>query len=164
MKIGNSFLLTLTIMFFHPPHIFPQKVSSGPSQIGSSYREGIDQRTQLIPALETEKEQAQFGVVTSWIPGEGHRGYIRYKIHAFGYGVALGKTEAYINKLHACAFTLNLYDKDKFVLKRIPLVFMRSVSDDGSVIAMDSNDMTQMDLADYKSFLVAGVWTISWTC
>ena len=92
-----------------------------------SLSEGVDFGTEEIQVLEDDKRPASFSLTTSWIPGEGHKGFVRYRIRVTGVGVPLKEAPHYIDRLHACSFTLNLYDKGNFILRRIPLTFSRGI-------------------------------------
>jgi hypothetical protein len=130
----------------------------------SSYREAVDHGYQDLPILKDEKHQARFALVTSWISAEQNSGYLRYRVNVIGYGVSLRDAPSYINRLHSCSMTLKLYDKGHFILREFPLLYERVVSDDGTIVALEANESSKMNIADYKSFLATKDWSISWTC
>jgi hypothetical protein len=118
-------------------------------------------------------------VWASWIPGASGGGQFRYKIFAdpeiftsakeltltapgWGWGIP-----AYVTKLHACSYTLEVFDSEGFGLQRIPLIFSTTVGDDGFGVGISSNDLSPMPLGEYKSFLQAtheDAWNIKWVC
>ena len=110
----------------------------------------------------TEKE-ATFTLMTSWIPGPDRKGYFRWQMGVSGEGVTLSEAPKFINSLHNCTYTLNVYDHGGFVLRHIPILFLRSVADSGDITAMSSNDLIQMNSAEYQKF-VFGSWDVSWSC
>jgi hypothetical protein len=128
------------------------------------FSEGVDMGSDTVKIFEDDKHQATFQMTTSWIPGEGHKGFIRYRVSATGIGLTLKEAPPYIERLHKCDITAILYDSGKFVLRRIPLIFMRGVADSGDVVEMNANDLDQMDLAEYRRFISKGSWQVSWVC
>ena len=136
--------------------------SKAPATAPTSLSNGVDMGRVKINPLSGEKRATVFQLSTSWIPGEGSKGYIRYRISVAPDGGDLNEVIAYMHKLNSCSFNLELYDSEHFKLRSIPLLFIREVASSGDVVAMSANDMFQMGLAEYKSFISGGNWTISW--
>ncbi len=124
---------------------------------------GRDWEPLTLSPLNGNDHAAIFSLSTSWIPGESHKGYFRYRIAIRGNGVSLKESSTYFTKLNSCKFSLVLYDSEGFKLRTIDLVFDEGLSDSGDIVALTSNDMAQMDLADYKTLLAGGRWNISWS-
>jgi hypothetical protein len=129
---------------------------------GSEYRTATLAGSETVHVLKMESVLAHFTVQTSWIPGEARKGFFRYQITA-GPNTPTADDSAYIEKLHACDFAIRLYDNGGFLLRRIPVVFIRNVDNDGKYTSISSNDIEQLDLIDYKAFL-KGSWEMDWQC
>ena len=127
------------------------------------YAEPWDAGRETARVLGPSEKQATFVLTTSWIPGPDHKGYFRWQMNVAGEGVALAESPKFINSLHRCTFTLNAYDHGGFVLRHVPLPFMRTIADSGDVTSMSSNDLVQMDVAEYENFIL-GSWDVSWNC
>ena len=130
----------------------------------SSLAKGISWAPDVAHVLGPNKHEAVFTMVTSWIPGEGHRGFIRYQLNAVGEGVSLKDAPSFIEELHVCTYTLLLYDSENFILRRVPIIFMRTTDDSGDITSMNANDLAQMDMSEYESFIKDGRWQVSWAC
>ena len=141
-----------------------QTPSHGKKSESPSLSDAADMGIEKSPILNDDPHLAVFHLVTSWIPGEQKKGYVRYRISVIGSGVGLKEAPKYIDRLNKCDYTLILYDSGNFVLRRIPLVFMRGVADSGDVTELNANDLSQMSLAEYKMFVEKGVWQIGWSC
>jgi hypothetical protein len=140
----------------------PSQNNKGTATVPPSLSKGLDMGSVTIKPIPEEKRSAVFMLFTSWIPGEGRKGFIRYRINAAPDGGDLKEVITYMQKLTSCSFNLELYDSENFKLRTIPLTFSREISSSGDVVAMSSIDMSQMDLAEYKSFIPRERWTISW--
>jgi hypothetical protein len=79
-----------------------------------------------IRPLHGDKHDALFTLATSWIPGEGHKGYFRYRVTVSVVGLDLKATTTYIKALRDCHFDLMLYDAGGFKLRDVDFgVFTR---------------------------------------
>lgn len=59
--------------------------------------------------------------------------------------------------------TLELYDADGFVLRRLPIPLSIGIGQPSDkVIMLLSNEAAQMDLDEYKMFCNGGTWTVTW--
>lgn len=122
-----------------------------------------------------------FTLKTSWIPGEKHQGMLRYIISArpdrlsvlqMATGGSGPDTPDSITKLvkrvHECITTLELYDSDEFILRRIAVPFGFGVDNDANITSIYANETVQMDIDDYKHFVGStgktGGWAVSWLC
>ncbi len=122
-----------------------------------------------------------FSLRTSWIPGEKHQGMFRYIISARPDRLSIAQmvtggsgpdTSDSITKLvkrvHDCIITLELYDSDQFILRRIAVPFGFGVDSDANITSLYANDTVQMDMAEYKNFIGStgktGAWAVSWEC
>ena len=141
---------------------FGQSPSQGKKNDPPSLSGAADRGTEKAPILEDDTHLAVFHLVTSWIPGEQSKGYVRYRVTVTGEGVNLKDAPKYIDRLYKCDYTLVFYDGDGFVLRRIPLIFMRGVSESRDVTELLANDISQMSLAEYKMFAGKGRWQITW--
>lgn len=127
-----------------------------------------------------DSRQVTFRLVTSWIPGENHKGMLRYKLTAVptpstGSSAetdddAMNAPEAverFLNKVHGCIISLNLYDKDGFILRKHDIPFGFGIDAQAHVITLWANDSFQMDAEDYRLWIsekVGGSWGIGWDC
>jgi hypothetical protein len=116
-----------------------------------------------------------FTLTTSWIPGPDHKGMFRYKMSAapdipttlnerakfpefYGYeGI-----EHFIQRVNRCVISLDLYDPDGFLLRKVPI-------DAGAhIVALSANDAIRMDVEEYKKLTWdpkgSGTYTIEWSC
>jgi hypothetical protein len=160
-------LVVLRILVFLTlcaPFIGPAAGQTTKAKPRSDLSEGISEGFQQLKVLDDDPHTATFRLSTSWIPGEGHKGYIRFRLFVTGDGVNLKEAPAFIERIHACDYTLELDDKGGFVLRRIPLTFVKGVAASGDVTSMLANDIYQMDLAEYKSFIAGSSWGIPWSC
>lgn len=122
-----------------------------------------------------------FALATSWIPGEKHEGMFRYILTASPEKLSLAQraqasvdpdspdlVKKLITRVHDCVITLDLYDTDGFVLRKIDVPFSFGVDDNANITSLSANDAVQMDLADYKNFAgsggKSGSWDVSWFC
>src|SRR5487761_782250 len=81
-------------------------------------------------------------LITSWIPGEKHQGYLRFKIEiSMAELVAnkdnvqqpqLSSASAFLNRARGCGFFLRFLDPDGFLLRTVPLTIDNSLNADMS--------------------------------
>jgi hypothetical protein len=103
-----------------------------------------------------------FAMSTSWIPGENHKGFFRYRVTTLDFGLQGDELSTYIGKLHDCRFFLQLDDFQGFKLRSFEVLFSTTQDASGQLHSMIANDMAQMDLSEYKTLINGGDWTISW--
>jgi hypothetical protein len=128
--------------------------------------------------LRKDSRQVTFALVTSWIPGENHKGMLRYKLRAFP-APSIGSSaehedmntpeavENLMNRVHDCIISLELYDKDGFILRKHDIPFGFGVDAQEHLLALVANDSFQMDAEDYRKWIFekgGGSWTIGWDC
>jgi hypothetical protein len=81
---------------------------------------------------------------------------------------AVAQDEQLLRRVHACLITLNLYDVDGFILRRIDVPLMQGVDDNAKLSSLDANESVQMDANEYRSLLgnskASGSWNVSWAC
>ena len=116
-----------------------------------------------------------FNLTTSWIPGPGHKGMFRYRM-----GIARQKPpapieqsvsdlytpeaiEKLLTRTHECTISVDFYDTDDFILRRIDVPFSFGIDSSARVVGLVANDFVQMDADEYKK-LVVGRWAVSWLC
>lgn len=134
-----------------------------------TYAVGKSMGTLSLRIQPTSPWKPVFYLTTSWIPGKEHRGYFRYKLPVSltyvpdSNSTAESMKQAFAD-IQSCFLILELYDDGGFVLQKIPLFFQQTVDDTDTLIGLLANDSSQMDLSDYKQFIGAGSWNISWTC
>jgi len=126
--------------------------------------------------FEDNPHQVSFSLVTSWIPGEKHQGMLRYKLSAWvsqsepdSKGIIgpdkSAEAEKTVRRVSRCALTLNLYDKDDFVLRKHEIAFSLGIDEKESrASALLANDSFQMDAQGYREFIDSGSWSVSWAC
>lgn len=119
-----------------------------------------------------------FTLSSSWIPGADRKGQFRYILSSWVAKPApedLTKpapkggweSSAALERFHNCNTTLVLYDNGGFVLRRISVIFSRTVDADSKVTSLDANDSAPMDLTEYRGFLKTDAktsWQIAWFC
>jgi hypothetical protein len=120
-----------------------------------------------------------FTLVTSWIPGEGHKGMFRYKLDSApikpAYGTKLegnidyddpDVVEKFVQRIHKCTFFLQLYDSDGFLLRTITVDFINTIDGSGRIVGLSANSSTQMDADEYKKLvgnsILSGSYNILW--
>jgi hypothetical protein len=121
-----------------------------------------------------DSRRISFGLITSWIPGENHKGMLRYRLTAFPErpsptddpnDAALAETTENLMRqvFNSCTVIVDVNDSDDFLLRKISAPLGLGVDDQGHVRALNANDAVQMDAKDYRAFL-AGSWNIAWNC
>ncbi len=145
-----------------------------PKAATTSLSKAADMGTSDQRMFEDEPQRIKFRLVTSWIPGEKHQGMIRYKMFAWVDKPKVGESaatepdesvEKLLKRVSRCAITLELYDKDEFVLRRHVVPFIRGVDPEHArLLALHANDSFQMDAQEYRQFIDSGSWTILWDC
>jgi hypothetical protein len=121
-----------------------------------------------------DSRKMAFSLVTSWIPGEGHKGMLRYRMAVAPDNTAPQggqpvppltpeETSELVQRVYGCVIELNLFDSDDFLLRKIVVPLSLGVDDKDRVIALHANASVQMDADEYRKFL-AGQWNISWSC
>jgi hypothetical protein len=160
---GRWFLVGLVLAMLSciaEPALCQSGKKSIPPEVALS--KGVEMGAITISPIANEKRLVVFRLATSWIPGEGRKGFFRYRLSAVPYGADPDGVATYLRKLSSCSLYLEIYDSEQFKLRSIPVIFDREVSNSGDLVSMTSNDMVQMDLMEYKSFAPAGSWNVSW--
>jgi hypothetical protein len=149
------------------------------SQPTANYSHGSNRSYHGLPIFEDDTRLIYFYLTTSWIPGPDHKGVFRYKINVEpstrtademqtekappeGWGVP-----PLIVRLRSCRFTLEVMDGEGFILQRVLLTLATGVNEEGVESSLNTNDSFAMELAQYRSFLVAkpqDSWNIGWHC
>jgi hypothetical protein len=121
-----------------------------------------------------DPQKIKFRLVASWIPGEKRQGMFRYKLNAWldkpiavdsESAKAAELAEKLLKRVHGCAITLELHDRDDFVLRRHPVPFITGVDpESGHMDSLTANDTFPMDAQEYKELVESGSWTILWNC
>lgn len=120
--------------------------------------------------FEDQTRGAKVRLVTSWIPGEKHEGMFRYKmdlwvVDSFELLLDDESAQTLLKRISACLITLNLYDKDDFILRRHVVPLMQGVDPKHvHLTALNANDAFQMDAEEYRKFTTSGSWNIGWSC
>ena len=72
---------------------------------------------------------------------------------------------AILNRLALCSISLELHDKDDFVLRKHVMPFKKMLDGESAQLnSLLANDVFQMNAEEYRQFLSGGSWTISWSC
>jgi hypothetical protein len=141
----------------------------------------IDWGTYSPKMFQDVDRKITFNLATSWIPGEKHQGMFRYVMTASPEKLSLAQRaraspdpdsldsiKQLVTRVHDCTITLELYDTDGFVLRKITIPFDFGVDSDANVKALYANDSAQMDMVEYEHFVgsteKAGGWSVSWLC
>jgi hypothetical protein len=172
-KVLIYLALSLQASFIHPQ---TAKKTSQPKPATLSLAKPIDWGY-FTARLFSDTKKVTFQLSTSWIPGEKQKGMLRYKMNVFldptkPQGQADGEEssadEQLLRRIHACLITLNLYDVDGFVLRKIAIPLLQGVDDNAKLNSLYANDSVQMDASEYISFLgnskASGSWSITWAC
>jgi hypothetical protein len=128
--------------------------------------------------LFSDTKKVTFQLATSWIPGEKQKGMLRYKLYVFPdvgsqHKEASSDTNAVadeqlLSRVHGCLITLNLYDVDGFILRKIDVPLMQGVDDNARLNSLSANESVQMDASEYRSLRgnskASGSWNVSWAC
>jgi hypothetical protein len=128
--------------------------------------------------LFSDSPKIVFTLTTSWIPGENHKGMLRYKTSAFVFTDTppnaardpeqAATEEKVLQRVHACAIFLELYDADGFKLREIHVPLTMAVDDQARLQSLEANDSVQMDAREYRQFLgsvkASGTWNVKWAC
>jgi hypothetical protein len=114
-----------------------------------------------------------FRLLTSWIPGEDHKGRFRYKLTATPRLVGEYASEPrqigiLSDRVQNCSISLILSDVYGFELRRVPVLFGTTVNSESETVGLLASTSVQMDLSEYKSFIGndvrSGTWNIGWNC
>jgi len=172
-------MIKLVFLFLFTAGISAHGQSIPRKNIVFDYSKGYDAGIRVLPILSGDLRQAFVTLSTSWVPGPDHKGMFRYKVKITSFQPSLSvqaKTpepsygwdfSTLIDKFHSCDYTLRVFDKGEFILRRIPLAFLTDVDDAGKSSAISANDMSSMDLDEYRSFLSANKnisWDVTWIC
>lgn len=126
--------------------------------------------------FEDDSQQVSFYLVTSWISGKKHEGMLRYKLSAWVAKAApdnegiigpdnSAEAEKIVRRISRCAVTLNLYDKEDFLVRKHEVSFSVGIDEkEARVGSLLANDSFQMDAQEYREFIDSGSWSISWAC
>lgn len=132
--------------------------------------------------LFSDTKKVTFQLATSWIPGEKQKGMLRYRLYVFpdlssqqkvtatdGTDTDMvAQDEQLLRRVHGCVITLNLYDVDGFILRKIDVPLIQGVDDNAKLKSLSANESVQMDASEYRSFLgnskASGYWNVSWAC
>lgn len=130
--------------------------------------------------FEDDAHKIRFRLETSWIPGEKNLGLMRYKLNMAvmkpASMVEFNKSGAVIvpdespagdliKRIYRCKVSLDLYDKDRFVLRKHDVSFSVGVDiQEAHPSSLIANESLQMTVAEYREFSTAGSWSVSWAC
>lgn len=156
----------------------PQSESPQPKRSTASLAKPQDW-VPIAVRLFKDSRRVTFKLVTSWIPGEKHKGMMRYKLIAIREEADTGlprvhpsdaeASEELMKRVYGCfLIELILHDRDGFVLRKINVEFHRAVDDQARVQSLDANDSVQMDERDYREFIGtsarSGSFSVDWNC
>ena len=120
---------------------------------------------QKVAMFEDSKTLAtNFGLITSWVPGDGMNGVMRYQLYAYPIWQDDGKRpnsddiygesiEKYVRRIHACTIYLDLIDVYGFNLRAEEINFRYGANDKGRIIEADANSSIAMSIDEYKILL-----------
>jgi hypothetical protein len=121
---------------------------------------------------------ANFTLLTAWVPGDDHRGYLQYQITTT-VPVAPAdqmrsaappqgwEEDAYLKRMLSCSFYLQLHGAGGLASEKLPLHFIGDVTWTNEYESLTANEVLQMDMIMYRNFLQAGPspsWRILWSC
>jgi len=163
----NRSLQTLFAFAIAPCLLLAQSGTNdkAPKVATPSLSKPVDMGTSELRLFEDDPREIKFRLVTSWIPGEKHQGMFRYKMDAWkAYEATDEAVEKLLQRVSRCTITLELYDKDGFVLRRHVVPFHRGVNEQARLHSLYANDAFQMDAQEYRQFVNSGAWAVSWDC
>jgi hypothetical protein len=154
--------------------LLAQSGTNGKASLTASLSKAVDMGTSDQRMFEDDPRKIKFRLMTSWIPGEKHQGMFRYKMDAWVDNPKTDESatdkpdesvEKLLKRISRCTITLELHDKDEFVLRRHAVPFIRGVDPEHARLnSLYANDIFQMDLQEYRQFLDSGSWIILWDC
>lgn len=100
--------------------------NAAPSSSVTSLAKPIDFGIYSARMFSDDSRRVNFHLVTSWIPGESHKGMLRYKLSGLPTlpnAIDTGTQEVFIKRVADCAIFLNLYDKSGFTLRKELITF-----------------------------------------
>lgn len=142
-----------------------------PSSSVTSLAKPIDFGVYVARMFPDDSRKVNFHLVTSWIPGESHKGMLRYKLSGLPTlpdSPDMRTQEEFIKRVADCAIFLNLDDKSGFVLRKELVTFGLGVDNDARISSLYANDSLQMDAQEYRELIgdsaASGSWNVSWKC
>jgi hypothetical protein len=150
------------------------RTNKNPGTVNSSLSKAADCGVASFALFKDDPRKVMFHLTTSWIPGEQKQGMLRYKMVVFMPKPLLDDPlkasttneadAAILNRLALCSISLELHDKDDFVLRIHVMPFRRVLDAEARLHSLLANDIFQMNSQEYRQFLSGGSWTISWSC
>ena len=178
-----AFVLRVVLSATVPTVLFAQSVPPTKRPPQSSLSKPVVWNVETFRMFKDDPQSVNFYLETSWIPGEKNQGMLRYKL-----SVWVGDTskknknwripakdepadepnpavEKLLERVHRCAVSLQLFDKDGFIVRKhvVPL----SMGVDAEHARLDSllaNDFLQISAKDYMDFIAAGSWGVAGAC
>jgi hypothetical protein len=159
-----------------PLFVFAQSSTNpnAPNAAVAPLSKAVDMGTAEHRLFENDSRKVKFKLTTSWIPGEKHQGMFRYKLYAWVDGPKTDESaaneldesvEKLLKRVSRCTITLELYDKDEFILRRHAVPFVQGVdAEHARLKSLYANDAFQMDAQEYRQFVNSGGWSITWDC
>lgn len=142
-----------------------------PSSSVTALAKPIDFGIYSARMFSDDSRKVNFHLVTSWIPGESHKGMLRYKLSGLPTlpdSPDMRTQEEFIKRVADCAIFLNLDDKSGFVLRKELVTFGLGVDNDARISSLYANDSMQMDAQEYRELIgdstASGFWNVSWKC
>lgn len=179
MFVTRKLQMSLISILLATGHVlYSQSVKSGThASATNSLAKPVDWGFYNARLFHDDPRQITFHLATSWIPGENHKGMLRYQLSAGpavpsdnnGAGfLDVESVETLMKRVHGCVITLNLYDKGGFILRKDAVAFSFGVDDQVRVRSLYANDACQMDAQDYRDLIGnsagSGSWSVSWDC
>ncbi len=149
-----------------------KKGASGQESSNAALAKPIYWGVNAVPMF-SDSGKVLFSLSTSWIPGENHKGVLRYKllvVEEKKKGVdeaeqALSDAKTMM-RVSNCHVFLRLLDSDGFVLRKFAVKFTLQVDDQSKLRSLESNDSIQMDAQEYRTLIgdsaASGTWDIEW--
>jgi len=159
-----------------PALVFAQtKTNNNPGTAGTSLSKAADRGVTGFRLFKDDPRKVMFHLTTSWIAGESKQGMLRYKMAVFvpkavwedplEASTANEADSEMLRRVLRCKISLELHDKDDFVLRAHVMPFKNVVDEENArLTSLLANDVFQMNARDYREFLNAGSWIISWSC
>jgi hypothetical protein len=77
-------------------------------------------------------------------------------------------TERFLIRAHSCSMTLEFFDVDGFILRKVLIPSFTYLSSDGRIVGLSVNEAVQMDASDYRRLVgtqaQSGTWDLGWAC
>src|SRR6266849_3941774 len=163
MRLGALQAVLVSVVI--PALVFAQTgTNKNPGAANESLSKAADCGFEDFRLFKDDPQKVMLHLVTSWIPGEKRQGMLRYKMVVFvpkpssddPSKVSSTPDEAHseiLGRVSRCSISLQLHDKDDFVLRAHVMPFANVVNESAQLTSLRANDALQMSAQEYRQFL-----------